>query len=30
MRDRMKEANGVLVMVKFAANRPGSKFVIGR
>ena len=26
----MKEANGVLGMVKFAASRSGSKFVIGR
>ena len=30
MGDRMKEANGVLGMVKFAANRSGSKYVIGR
>ena len=30
MGDRMKEANGVLGMVKFAASRSGSKFVIGR
>ena len=30
MGDRMKEANGVLGMVKFAANRLGSTFVIGR
>ena len=30
MGDRMKEANGVLGMVKFAASRTGSKFVIGR
>ena len=28
--DRMKEANGVLGMVKFAASRSGSKFLIGR
>ena len=26
----IKEANGVLGMVKFAASRSGSKFVIGR
>ena len=30
MGDRMKEANGVLGMVKFAASRSGSKFAIGR
>ena len=30
MGDRMKEANGVLDMVKFAASRSGSKFVIDR
>ena len=30
MGDKMKEANGVLAMVKFAASRSGSKFVIGR
>ena len=26
----MKESNGVLGMIKFAASRSGSKFVIGR
>ena len=30
MRDRMKEANGVLGMVNFAASTSGSKYVIGR
>ena len=30
MGDRMKEENGVLGMVKFAASRSGSKHVIGR
>ena len=30
MEDRMKEANGVLGIVKFVASRSGSKFVIGR
>ena len=30
MGDRMKEANGVLGKVKFAASRSGSKYVIGR
>ena len=30
MGDRMKDANGVLGMVKFAASRSGSTFVIGR
>ena len=27
---RMKEANGVLSIVKFSTSRSGSKFVIGR
>ena len=30
MGDRMKEANGLLGMVKYAAERSGSKYVIGR
>ena len=30
MRDRMKEANGLIGMVKYAAERSGSKYVIGR
>ena len=30
MGDKMKEANGVFGMVKFAASRSGSKFIIGR
>ena len=30
MGDRMKEANSVIGMVKFAASRSGSIFVIGR
>ena len=30
MGNRMKEANGVLGMVQFAASRSGNKFVIGR
>ena len=30
MWDRIKEANGVLGMVKFAESRIGSKYVIGR
>ena len=30
MGDRMKEANGLIGMVKYAAERSGSKYVIGR
>ena len=30
MGDRMMEANGVLGMVKYAAARSGSKYVVGR
>ena len=30
MGDRMVDANGVLVMVKYAAARSGSKYVVGR
>ena len=30
MGDRMKEAYGVIGMIKYAANRSGSKYVIGR
>ena len=30
MGDRMKEANGLIRMVKYAAERSGSKYVIGR
>ena len=30
MGDRMRDTNGVLSMVKFAASRSGSKFVIVR
>ena len=30
MGDRMKDANGVIGMVKYAAKRSGSRFVIGR
>ena len=30
MGDRMKEANGLIGMVKYAAKRSGSKYVIGR
>ena len=30
MGDRMKEANGLIGMVKYAADRSGSKYVIGR
>ena len=30
MGDRMKEANRVIRMTKYAANRSGSKYVVGR
>ena len=30
MGDRMKEANGLMRMVKYAAERSGSKYVIGK
>ena len=30
MGDRMKEANGLIGMVKYAEERSGSKYVIGR
>ena len=30
MGDRMKEANGLIGMVNYAAERSGSKYVIGR
>ena len=30
MGDRMVDANGVLGMVKYAATRSGSKYVVGR
>ena len=30
MGDRMKEANGLMGIVKYAAERSGSKYVIGR
>ena len=30
MGDRMKEANGQIGMVKYAAERSGSRYVIGR
>ncbi len=30
MGDRMKDANSILGMVKFAANRSGSRFIVGR
>ena len=30
MRDRMKEANGLIGMVKYDAERSGSKYEIGR
>ena len=30
MGDRMVDANGILGMVKYAAARPGSKYIVGR